>query len=70
MYFFFRFHQEAPEHHNVGVLPPPNDHNSPGEMGKPVIIENPSPKVKAQIDAGWKRNSYNQVLVKTFCRIF
>jgi hypothetical protein len=30
-------------------------------MGKPVIIENPSPEVKALIDAGWKKNSYNQV---------
>jgi len=50
-----------PEHHEEGVLPPPNSPNDPGEMGKPVKIDNPAPNVKSQIDEGWKKNAFNQV---------
>jgi polypeptide N-acetylgalactosaminyltransferase len=49
-----------PEHHEEGVVPPPNDPGAPGEMGKPVKLDNPSPEVKALIDEGWKNNAFNQ----------
>jgi len=53
-----------PEHHDEGVVPPPNNPNDPGEMGKPVIIDNPAPDVKSQIDDGWKNNAFNQVILE------
>jgi hypothetical protein len=55
---FFRF--QDPEHHEEGVAPPPNDANAPGEMGRPVKLDNPSPEIKALIDEGWKNNAFNQ----------
>lgn len=42
------------------VIVPPVDPNAPGEMGKPVRIENPDPETKKKIDKGWKDNAYNQ----------
>jgi hypothetical protein len=42
-------------------MPPPNAHNDPGEMGKPVKIDNPAVDVKSLIDEGWKKNAFNQV---------
>lgn len=53
-------HPNDPEHHEEGVVPPPNDPNAPGEMGRPVKIDNPSPDIKALIDEGWKNNAFNQ----------
>ena len=44
----------------VGVLAPPHDPNGPGELGKPVKIENPDPDTKRKIDKGWKDNAFNQ----------
>ncbi len=47
-------------HHDEGVAPKPPDPNGPGEMGKPVKIENPDPAVKKLIDDGWQKNAFNQ----------
>ncbi len=45
----------------AGVVPlPPNNPDSPGEMGKPVKVENPSSSVKKLIDEGWQKNAFNQ----------
>ena len=44
-----------------GVLAPPHDPDGPGELGKPVKIENPSKDVKTKIDQGWQDNAFNQV---------
>ena len=44
----------------MGVMPPPPDPEGPGEMGKPVKIEKPEPKVKKLIDEGWQKNAFNQ----------
>ena len=49
-----------PEHHEEGVVPPPNDPNAHGEMGRPVKLDNPAPEIKALIDSGWKNNAFNQ----------
>ena len=49
-----------PEHHAEGVVPPPQDPNAPGEMGKAVKFDNPEPAVKSLIDKGWKNNAFNQ----------
>lgn len=43
-----------------GVLVPPHDPQGPGELGKPVKIENPSKDVKKKIDKGWQDNAFNQ----------
>ena len=40
------------DRHEEGVVPKPHDINAPGEMGKPVKIENPDPDVKKIIDEG------------------
>jgi len=42
------------------VIVPPVDPNAPGEMGRPVRIENPDPETKKKIDKGWRDNAYNQ----------
>jgi len=44
----------------MGVLAPPHDPNGPGELGKPVKIENPDKDTKKKIDDGWKNNAFNQ----------
>ncbi len=44
----------------MGVLIPPHDPNGPGEMGKPVKIENPDKDTKRKVDDGWKNNAFNQ----------
>jgi polypeptide N-acetylgalactosaminyltransferase len=49
-----------PEHHAEGVVPPPQDPNAPGEMGKAVKFDNPQPEIKSLIDKGWKDNAFNQ----------
>jgi len=51
-------HKEDDPH----VILPPIDPNAPGEMGKPVRIENPDPETKKKIDKGWKDNAYNQYI--------
>jgi len=51
-------HKEEDPH----VIVPPIDPNAPGEMGKPVRIENPDPETKKKIDKGWKDNAYNQYI--------
>ena len=59
IFFPFRWKND-PEHHAEGVVPPPQDPNAPGELGKPVKFDNPEPEVKALIDEGWKNNAFNQ----------
>ena len=49
-----------PERHAEGVVPPPRAPNAPGEMGKPVKLDNPEPETKKLIDDGWKNNAFNQ----------
>ena len=44
----------------AGVLVPPHDPEGPGEMGKPVKIEDPEPEIKKKIDKGWTDNAFNQ----------
>ncbi len=44
----------------MGVLIPPHDPNGPGELGKPVKIDNPDKETKRKIDEGWKNNAFNQ----------
>jgi hypothetical protein len=41
------------------ALPPPMPPQGPGEMGKPVKVENPDKETKAKIDKGWKDNAFN-----------
>ena len=61
IFFFASFRwKNDPEHHAEGVVPPPQDPNAPGELGKPVKFDNPEPEVKALIDEGWKNNAFNQ----------
>ena len=43
------------------LLDPPHNPDGPGELGKPVKIENPSKDVKSKIDQGWQDNAFNQV---------
>jgi len=43
-----------------GVLIPPRNADGPGEMGKPVKIENPEKDIKEIIDKGWQDNAFNQ----------
>ena len=47
-----------------GVLAPPHNPDGPGELGKPVKIENPEPEVKKKIDQGWQDNAFNQVCMQ------
>ena len=47
-----------------GVLAPPHNPDGPGELGKPVKIENPEPEVKKKIDQGWQDNAFNQVCIQ------
>ena len=47
-----------------GVLAPPHNPDGPGELGKPVKIENPEPDVKKKIDQGWQDNAFNQVCMQ------
>ncbi len=49
-----------PERHAEGVVPPPKDPNAPGELGKPVKVDNPDADTKKLIDEGWKANAFNQ----------
>ena len=44
----------------AGVLVPPRDPEGPGEMGKPVKIEDPGKDIKKKIDKGWTDNAFNQ----------
>ena len=44
----------------AGVLVPPHDPDGPGEMGKPVKIEDPGKEMKKKIDKGWTDNAFNQ----------
>merc|ERR1711892_1357050 len=55
-----RTEKEHPKPEDPHVIVPPIDPNAPGEMGKPVRIENPDPETKKKIDKGWKDNAYNQ----------
>ena len=55
----FRWKNDG-ERHAEGVVPPPQDPNAPGEMGKPVKFDNPEPETQKLIDAGWKNNAFNQ----------
>jgi len=43
-----------------GVLIPPRNADGPGEMGKPVKIDNPDKDTKEIIDKGWQDNAFNQ----------
>jgi len=43
-----------------GVLIPPRNAEGPGEMGKPVKIDNPDKDTKEMIDKGWQDNAFNQ----------
>jgi len=43
-----------------GVLIPPRNADGPGEMGKPVKIDNPDKDIKEIIDKGWQDNAFNQ----------
>jgi len=43
-----------------GVLIPPRNADGPGEMGKPVKIDNPDKDTKEMIDKGWQDNAFNQ----------
>jgi len=52
--------KEKQEEQNQLVLAPPQDPNGPGEMGKPVKIDNPDAETKKKIDLGWKNNAFNQ----------
>ena len=49
-----------------GVLAPPHNPDGPGELGKPVKIENPEPDVKKKIDQGWQDNAFNQVCMQSW----
>ena len=55
----FRWHHDR-DRHEEGVMPKPPDPDGPGEMGKPVKIDNPEPAVKKLIDEGWQKNAFNQ----------
>jgi polypeptide N-acetylgalactosaminyltransferase len=42
------------------VIAPPQNPAGPGEMGRPVRIENPDPETKRKLDEGWQKNAFNQ----------
>eukprot|EP00092_Neocalanus_flemingeri_P005465 GFUD01005893.1.p1 GENE.GFUD01005893.1~~GFUD01005893.1.p1 ORF type:complete len:612 (+),score=116.80 GFUD01005893.1:189-2024(+) len=52
--------KEHPKPEDPHVIVPPVDPNAPGEMGKPVKIDNPDKETKKKIDKGWQDNAYNQ----------
>ena len=51
-------HQPAAEDDNV--IAPPRNPEGPGEMGRPVRVDNPDPDTKRKLDEGWQRNAFNQ----------
>ena len=57
--FVYRWRDDK-DRHDAGVVPPPPNPNGPGEMGKPVKVNNPDPAVKKLIDEGWQKNAFNQ----------
>ena len=48
------------EEESLNVQTPPRNTDGPGEMGRPVKIENPDKETKEMIDKGWKDNAFNQ----------
>ncbi|KAH8404044.1 hypothetical protein KR215_008593 [Drosophila sulfurigaster] len=46
---------------NVLDAPAPNPDDSPGELGKPVVLpKQMSPEMKKAVDDGWTKNAFNQ----------
>ncbi|XP_076361444.1 putative polypeptide N-acetylgalactosaminyltransferase 9 [Tachypleus tridentatus] len=43
-----------------GVLTPPTDPDGPGEMGKPVKLNNLTQSQQAMVQQGWDKNAFNQ----------
>jgi len=52
--------KKVPKQEDPHVIVPPVDPDAPGEMGRPVRIDNPDPETKKKIDKGWRDNAYNQ----------
>jgi len=52
--------KKLPKQEDPHVIVPPVDPDAPGEMGRPVRIDNPDPETKKKIDKGWRDNAYNQ----------
>ena len=51
-------HKAAAEDDNV--IAAPRNLEGPGEMGRPVSVENPDPETKRLLDEGWQNNAFNQ----------
>jgi hypothetical protein len=43
-----------------GVIAAPHNPEGPGEMGRPVVVENPDPATKQKIEEGFQLNAFNQ----------
>ena len=46
----------------VALKPPLPKRDAWGEYGQPVILPNPDPETKKQIDAGWERQGFNEYI--------
>ncbi|XP_064455275.1 putative polypeptide N-acetylgalactosaminyltransferase 9 [Ornithodoros turicata] len=46
----------------AGVLPPPRSADSPGEMGRPVKLNNLTAEQDKVVKQGWDRNAFNQYI--------
>lgn len=45
----------------LNVIAPPADLDSPGEMGRPVVLPaNMSAEMKSLVEEGWLNNAFNQ----------
>ncbi|XP_013784300.2 putative polypeptide N-acetylgalactosaminyltransferase 9 [Limulus polyphemus] len=53
---------DVPGDQGHGVLPPPGDPEGPGEMGKPVKLNNLTQSQQAMVKQGWEKNAFNQYI--------
>ncbi|GFT47000.1 polypeptide N-acetylgalactosaminyltransferase [Nephila pilipes] len=47
---------------DLAVLPPPREHDGPGEAGKPVVLGNLTEEQQQLVKDGWERNAFNQYI--------
>lgn len=44
----------------AAVIPPPNEPNGPGELGRPVVLKNLTKEQQDMVNVGWENNAFNQ----------
>ncbi|GFW15910.1 polypeptide N-acetylgalactosaminyltransferase [Trichonephila clavipes] len=47
---------------DLAVLPPPGEHEGPGEFGKPVVLTNLTEEQQQLVKDGWENNAFNQYI--------